>query len=355
MAADDDLDALEAQLEGYDDDDDDDDDLPLPIRLWKKFKIFIVVGAAFLIFIPVILMSVGGSDTDKPKLVVVPALAPEPGKQIKMSPEQPGGEQVGDQDKGVFNMVTEGENAGKIAITAPPEDPKTPPADGKAPDGTETPIAMIPEGAEKTPKDGKNAEGSMIPPPMPPEKDGDAAIPALPVPGAPAPGKTAENILPVPPADGKAPDGKQTDKPAAVAVLPEQPAQPATPPAAPANDNQIAVVIPKAPTTTVAVAPPPSPPLGNASVTPMRTMAGVYRVQVASARSQTAAKTLWDKQVDKHPDVLGKLPLTVQTAVIQDRGTFYRVQGGAFNDREAADSVCRKLKSRGQDCIVVRP
>lgn len=347
MAADDDLDALEAQLEDFDDDEDD-DDLPPLKRVWKKFKVLIIVGAAFLIFIPVILVSVGGSDKDKPKLIVVPELAPEPGKQVKISPDQPGGEQVGDQDKGVFNVVTEGKNAGKIAITAPPEDPKNPP------DGAETPIAMIPEGAEKTPKDGKNAEGTMMPPPMPPAKDGDAVLPALPKPGAPAPddGKTAENILPVLPADTKAPEAKQPEKPAAVAV---QPVQPAPAPKAPANNNQIAVVIPKAPTTTVAVAPPPSPPPGNTNFTPMRTMAGVYRVQVASARSESAAKTLWNKQVNKHPDVLGQLPLTVQTAVIQDRGTFYRVQGGAFGDRESADSVCRKLKSRGQDCIVVRP
>ena len=352
MAADDDLDALEAQLEDYDDDEDD-DDLPPLKRVWKKFKVLIIVGAAFLVFIPVILVSVGGSDKDKPRLMVVPELAPEPGKQVKMSPEQPGGEQVDGQDKGVFNMVTEGENAGKIAITAPPEDPKNPPADGTAPDGTGTSIAMIPEGAEKTPKDGKTADGSMMPPPMPPSKDGEAALPALPKPGAPAPdgGKTAENILPVPPADAKAPDAKQPEIPAAVAVQPVEPA-PAT---APVNNNQIAVVIPKASPTAVAVAPPPSPPPGNTNVTPMRTMAGVYRVQVASARSESAAKTLWNKQVNKHPDVLGKLPLTVQTAVIQDRGTFYRVQGGAFGDREAADSVCRKLKSRGQDCIVVRP
>jgi len=353
MAADDDLDALEAQLEDYDDDDDDDDIPPLK-RVWKKFKILIVVGAAFLIFIPVILVSMGGSDKDKPKIMIVPELAPEPGKQIKISPDQPGGEQIGDQDKGVFSVVTEGENAGKIAITAPPEDPKTPPVDGKAPDGTDVPIAMIPEGAEKTPKDGKNAEGTTMPPPMSPEKGGDAALPALPTPGAPAPGdgKTAENILPVLPTDGKVPDAKQPEQPAAVAVLP---VQPAPPPTAPTNNNQIAVLIPKAPTTTVAIAPPPSPPPGNTNVTPMRTMAGVYRVQVASARSESAAKSLWKKQVNKHPDVLGKLSLTVQTAVIQDRGTFYRVQGGAFGDREAADSVCRKLKSRGQDCIVVRP
>ena len=41
MAADDDLDALEAQLEHYNDDEDD-DDLPAVKRIWKKYKVLVV-------------------------------------------------------------------------------------------------------------------------------------------------------------------------------------------------------------------------------------------------------------------------------------------------------------------------
>lgn len=350
MAADDDLDALEAQLEGYDDDEDD-DDLPPIMRIWKKFKFIIIPAAAFLIFIPVIMITFSGSDSDQPKILIVKELAPEPGKQIKIAPEQPGGAQVSGQDKTVYNMMTEGENKGQIAIVPPPEEPKKPSAES---------LAVT---------DGKNSVGSILPPPTPPEGEGVAVLPVLPVPGAPAPdaGKSAESILPVPPADAKvadakAPDAKAPDvkaadakQPGAVEIAPEPSTK--VPATTPTNDNQIAVLIPKAtPTpTTVAVSPPKSTSPGGASVTPMRTMAGVYRVQVASARSESDAKTLWDKQVNKNPDVLGKLPLTVQPAVIKDRGTFYRVQGGAFGDREAADTICRKLKSRGQDCIVVRP
>ncbi len=354
MAADDDLDALEAQLEHYEDDEDE-DDLPAVKRIWKKYKVLVVVAAAFLIFIPVVLVSTGGSNKDERKLVVVPELAPEPGKQIKVTPDQPGGAQVPGQDKGVFNVVADGENEGKIAITAPPEAPKDPSADGKTPDAAETPIAMVPEGAEKTPTDSKNTEAALLPPPMPPEKDGDTAV--LPVPTAPAApvagdGKTAENILPAAPAAPATPAAKAPQNQTA-AVTPPSPPEAPKATMTPENNNQIAVVIPKAaPAATVT---PAAPPSGDTNATPMRTMAGVYRVQVASARSESAAKSLWDKQVSKHPDLLGKLPLTVQQAVIQDRGTFYRVQGGAFGDRESADSICRKLKSRGQDCIVVRP
>jgi hypothetical protein len=380
MAADDDLDALEAQLEDYDDDDDD-DDLPPLKRVWKKFKILIVMGVALIIFIPVILMSISGPDTlDDRRVVVVPELAPEPGKQAKVTPETPAGKQESGQEQAVYNMVAEGENAGKIAITAPPEDPKAPPANAKAPEGGETAIAMVPEGVEKTPKDGESTEGAMVPPvmppPMPPEKEGEVTLPALPAPGAPTvvetvavdpkvgDGKTTENILPGAPTTPAAIEPKPAapmvaekmpaKPPATVALV--QPAQPVAPPAAPkapASNTQVAVVIPKV-TKTIATPPPPTPS-GKMTATPMRTMAGVYRVQVASTRTESSAKTIWNKQVNKYPDVLGKLPLTVQSAVIQDRGTFYRVQGGAFGDREAADSICRKLKSRGQDCLVVRP
>jgi hypothetical protein len=352
--------------------------------VWKKFKILIVMGVALIIFIPVILMSISGPDTfDDRRVVVVPELAPEPGKQVKVTPETPAGKQEPGQEEAVYSMVAEGENAGKIAITAPPEDPKAPTAEAKAPEGGEAAIAMVPEGAEKTPKDGESTEGAMVPPvmppPMPPEKEGEVMLPALPAPGAlpvietvavdpkVGDGKTAENILPGAPTTPAAiepkaaaptvTEMKPAEPPAAVALTqPAQPVQPVAPPAAPkapASNTQVAVVIPKV-TKTIAT-PPPSAPSGKLSATPMRTMAGVYRVQVASTRSESSAKTIWNKQVSKYPDVLGKLPLTVQSAVVQDRGTFYRVQGGAFGDREAADSICRKLKSRGQDCLVVRP
>lgn len=366
MAANDDLDELEAQLGDYEyDDDDDEDDSPLKRGL-KKYKLIIIPAAVVIpvLFIAALMQGGDGTTVDNRKIVVVPSLAMEPGQAAKMIPDQPGGDQVPGQESPVYNMVTEGKNAGNIAITAPPEDPKNPPAAGEIPLTPEgaggTPmIAMTPEGAEKTPEDGKSAEGTMMPPPMPPTKDGVAALPILPVPTAPGDGKTAESILPVPPADGKAPvvmtpEVKTPDKPAVVAVQPVQPAPAPVLPKVTAPSNQITVAIPKA-TGATAMVKPPSPPPGSANVTPMRTMAGVYRVQVASARSESAAKTLWNNQVKKHPDVLGQLPLTVQSAVVRDRGAFFRVQGGAFGDRESADSVCRKLKSRGQDCLVVRP
>ena len=110
------------------------------------------------------------------------------------------------------------------------------------------------------------------------------------------------------------------------------------------------------------VAPPPpqkiltpAPPAAGTGTTEFRTMAGVYRVQIASAKSEGLAQREWKDQVRKYPDVLSSLSLTVQRAVVKNRGTFYRVQGGPFPDRDAADSVCRALKSRGQDCLVVRP
>jgi hypothetical protein len=199
MAADDDLDELEAQLGDYDYDDEDDDDSPL-VRGLKKNKLIIgAIGSVAVVLIVVAMFSGGDNVTvDDRRIMVVPELAVEPGKQAKTMPDQPGGEPVPGQENRVYNMVAEGENAGAIAITSPPEDPKNPPAAGET-----LPLAMTPEGVEKTPEGGDSAEGGMVPP-TPPSKDGDAALPALPAPTAAGDGKTAESILPVPPADGKA-------------------------------------------------------------------------------------------------------------------------------------------------------
>jgi cell division protein FtsN len=71
--------------------------------------------------------------------------------------------------------------------------------------------------------------------------------------------------------------------------------------------------------------------------------------------SRNKAEKAWSLQVKKHPDLFADLTLTVQRAVIKDRGTYYRVQAGPFSKREAADSLCRKLKKLGQDCLVIRP
>ncbi len=161
-----------------------------------------------------------------------------------------------------------------------------------------------------------------------------AAAPQLPPPPG---GETA--IVPPPAAPPKAPEtvmATKTPEPTAVPKIPKQ--------------------VP-----TAAAAPKATVPSGTAtstkvvSTTQTASLGQNYRVQIQSLNSQSQAEKAWAGWVKKHPDLFGDLSLTVQRAVIKDRGTYYRVQAGPFSDHRKADVVCRALKKRGQDCLVVRP
>ena len=48
-------------------------------------------------------------------------------------------------------------------------------------------------------------------------------------------------------------------------------------------------------------------------------------------------------------------PVVVAQSIKLDRGTFFRIQAGPLTGRAVASSLCGKLKSRNQDCLVVAP
>ena len=52
--------------------------------------------------------------------------------------------------------------------------------------------------------------------------------------------------------------------------------------------------------------------------------------------------------------LLGDRELTVQEVDLGERGIFYRVQAGFFPERAGASALCRALKARQQDCLVVK-
>lgn len=164
-------------------------------------------------------------------------------------------------------------------------------------------------------------------PQLPPPPGGETAI--VPPPG----GETA--IVPPPAAPPKAPEtsvATKTPEPTAVPKIPRQVAAPkATVPSGTATSTKVV------------------------STTQGASLAQNYRVQIQSLNSQSQAEKAWEGWVKKHPDLFAGLSLTVQRAVIKDRGTYYRVQAGPFSDHKKADVVCRALKKRGQDCLVVRP
>ncbi|MCR9256088.1 MAG: SPOR domain-containing protein [Alphaproteobacteria bacterium] len=98
----------------------------------------------------------------------------------------------------------------------------------------------------------------------------------------------------------------------------------------------------------IAASAPPAQPAP--SPTPSA-RAGNYRIQLAALRSEEAARSEWDRLTNRYPDLLEDLELVIVPVTIEGRGTFFRIQGGYF-DQAGAEAACQTLTAQGQACIV---
>jgi len=81
---------------------------------------------------------------------------------------------------------------------------------------------------------------------------------------------------------------------------------------------------------------------------------GQYLIQLLSVRSESAARSAWTRLQSLHGALLEDQTLNLETADLGERGTYYRVRFGAYDERSAANAVCKSLKDAGQDCLVKR-
>jgi hypothetical protein len=81
---------------------------------------------------------------------------------------------------------------------------------------------------------------------------------------------------------------------------------------------------------------------------------GGYRIQVASERSEDTAKATWARLQKANGDVLGNLRMQPARADLGDKGTWYRVQAGPLEEKQAKDT-CAKLKTRSVGCVLLPP
>ena len=79
------------------------------------------------------------------------------------------------------------------------------------------------------------------------------------------------------------------------------------------------------------------------------------RVQIASLRSEQAARDQWARLQKAQGDLLGALAPHVQRADLGARGVFFRLQAGPLSDVAAAKALCAKLQQRKLGCLLVRP
>jgi hypothetical protein len=243
----------------------------------------------------------------------------------KMKPDNPGGMQVENQDKLVYDRVAKGAAPNRVeSLLPPPEEPKAPP---KAPE-------VKPEPVKPEPVKSEPAKQAAAP----------AAVPAAVTP-APAPAKAAE-----------APAPKTME--AMVKAANEEPVK-ASPPASAVDPLAAAVAAAtggKAP----AVETPKAEPVQTAALTPVPAAtvplpSGTFQIQLVSVPSEDAAQSEWKRISGRHKDLFAGLTPAVTKADLGDKGIYYRLRAGPLADKAAADELCASLAADKVGCIVIKP
>jgi hypothetical protein len=283
----------------------------------------------------------------------------------KVKPVVPDGKAFPNTDKKLLNRLGEEESSsssGRVVIGVPPSPHSQQDAsDDRASDDPSAPrkVRIIPI----TP--------NAPPPGAVPVTTGSAAPRAPSAPVIAVPGVTLENLGPpqVPPSAARVP------LPQPQPQLPAQ-AQPQPPPKAAPPAVKVAAAAPPAPAAEPAAPPRKAPP--PAAAEPDAKKAPVPKTKTASAApaaSSTAStgsgyvavlsskksrmdalKTFADMQ-EKYGDVLASKTPDVQESDQSARGlgTMYRLVVGPPGSREAASSICSKLKAAGyKDCWVTQ-
>ena len=234
---------------------------------------------------------------------------------VKVRPISPGGMEVPDRDKLVYDrMQGNGERPRVERLLPAPETPLPPP-------GRDLPRQM--EAAAPAPDLAKDLAAAA---PAPDSAKDLAAV-------APAAGPVT-----LPPAEAG------TSRAPLVHIGPSAPTGSAA--ATPTLEEVLAAVRPP---------PAPSPPAPKEPAKTAST-APAYRVQLAAVRSLKRAQGEWDRLRRKNTDLLGHLALSVVKADLgPTKGMFYRLRAGPLADEAAARALCAKLAARKVGCLIVRP
>lgn len=254
-----------------------------------------------------------GSPSPEAQMGGVPTISAD--GAYKTKPDDPGGMQVPNQDKQVYQRLNPDDPAAQAQITgqpqperviAMPEQPKAPPA------VPPTPVVSA----------------ETAPPPAPALTSRPPSVLSTPAPAAPSAQVTAPSVP--------------------VATTPPTALSSAAPAPAP-------VVAPKV----VAPAPvaTPAPVVAKAAPAPAAVPAaggtGPFTIQIAALRDEASARKTWQGLQQKYPALLGSLSLVIEKSDQGAKGVFYRVRGTGLPSEERARYVCSELSKDKVGCLFV--
>ncbi len=261
----------------------------------------------------------------KQQIPKAPPLLRAETEPFKVAPKEPGGMEVPNLGRSVYNRLDKQDEPPQVEKLLPP--PEMPKPDPKAPPPPPPSPAVTTE---------ETSPGTTTVAVIKPAEEGPATPPpASDIPPVP-PKPTPEVVTPAPTAPTKA------AKATAPAETPKSAAQAEPKPAT------------SAPKPKTAAKPAASAPKPAKSAVPTIS-ASAYLLQLGSYRTASAAETGWKQIRGKHPKVLSGLIHQVTAAKVKDKGVFHRLKVGPFPDRAAASSACAALKARKQGCFIVSP
>lgn len=95
------------------------------------------------------------------------------------------------------------------------------------------------------------------------------------------------------------------------------------------------------------------PAIGNAKAKTETSPSGTHYIQLGSVKDRAAAEAEWNRLKKEFPAQLGGLTMRIQDVTLPERGTFYRIQGGALSP-EKGKEICTAISSkRSGGCLVV--
>ena len=238
-----------------------------------------------------------------------------PQAAVKVQPSEPGGMEILNQDKSVYDIIERKDNEPKTEnLLPPPEQPKLPIVVAEQPAMKAEPIKL--------------ASNQLNTNDIVPEKVissvGVASV------NETAPAKDAKQT-------GDAPEAKVIGLKEAVQIenkkIAAQQAQP-TPKVEPEVKAE--------PVEKVETKKAPAP---------QKAVAGMWQIQLMSSPNKQAVEKAWVSLSKKYKMLQGQ-PHEIEAADLDFDKTFYRLKAGAFADRQGADELCKDIKALGGTCIV---
>lgn len=251
---------------------------------------------------------------------------PADSNPYKVRPADPGGMQVPNQDKLVYDRLDPGAQqagSGQVEKLLPePQAPQAPAMQSQAPQ----PPAVEP----RTPARDGAGDGMTAPPPPLPSISGGSS-------GGPAPAVSRPEAV----------TGIEKPVPSPATERPETTALPAPQPQGPAAQPAPTSPAPAAQPAPVQAPAQPAAPQTAAAGT------GPYTVQLAALRDEASVRKSWQSLQSKHPELLGNLKMVIERADLGDKGVFYRLRATGLPTEDAGRALCDELAKKKVGCLFV--